>query len=58
MFRRNPYQLRGRRLFYAGAIGTEPAMADVIVDQVRAFADKEKVAKTGFSPDNGPSGSP
>ncbi len=39
VFRRNPYNLRGRRLFYASAIGTEPAMADVIIDQVAAFAD-------------------
>lgn len=38
VFRRNPYELRGRRLFYASAIGTEAAMADVIVDQTVAFA--------------------
>lgn len=37
VFRRNPYEIRGRRLFYASAIGTEPMMADVIVDQVSAF---------------------
>jgi sirohydrochlorin cobaltochelatase len=33
VFRRNPYSLRGRRLYYARAIGTDPAMADVIIDQ-------------------------
>ena len=37
VFRRNPYHLRGRRLFYASSVGTEPMMADVIVDQVRTF---------------------
>lgn len=40
VFRRNPYELRGRRLFYASAVGTEAAIADVIVDQVAAFAGK------------------
>lgn len=37
VFRRNPYQVKGRQLFYASAIGTEPMIADVILDQVRAF---------------------
>jgi len=40
VFRRNPYSLRGRRLFYASAIGTEPGIADVIVDQAGAFSGK------------------
>lgn len=35
--RRNPHAARGRKLFYASAIGTEPMMADVILDQVAAF---------------------
>lgn len=34
VFRRNPYQLRGRTLFYASAIGTEPLIADLILEQV------------------------
>jgi sirohydrochlorin cobaltochelatase len=38
VFRRNPYELRGRRLYYASAIGTDASLAGVIVDQVRAFA--------------------
>jgi sirohydrochlorin cobaltochelatase len=42
VFRRNPYQIRGRQLFYASAIGTEPMMADVILDQVRSFDEAEK----------------
>jgi sirohydrochlorin cobaltochelatase len=40
VFRRNPYNLRGRRLFYASAIGTDSGMADVIVDQAVAFPGK------------------
>ena len=38
VFRRNPYLLHGKRLFYASAIGTEPMMAEVILDQVLAAA--------------------
>jgi sirohydrochlorin cobaltochelatase len=37
VFRRNPYTLRGRKLYYASAIGTERLFADVILDQVAAF---------------------
>jgi sirohydrochlorin cobaltochelatase len=37
VFQRNPYHLRGRMLFYASAIGTEPLFADVILEQVAAF---------------------
>jgi sirohydrochlorin cobaltochelatase len=37
VFRRNPYSARGRKLYYASAIGTEPMLADVILDQVAAF---------------------
>ncbi len=37
IFRQNPRELRGRRLFYASAIGTEPLFADVILDQVASF---------------------
>ena len=40
IFRRNPRELRGRRLFYASAIGTEPLFADIILDQVAAFDAK------------------
>ncbi|MFI0348012.1 MAG: CbiX/SirB N-terminal domain-containing protein [Chthoniobacterales bacterium] len=34
VFRNNPHELHGKKLYYASAIGTEPMMADVIVDQV------------------------
>jgi sirohydrochlorin cobaltochelatase len=37
VFRSNPYRLRGRTLYYASAIGTEPLFADVILEQVEAF---------------------
>jgi sirohydrochlorin cobaltochelatase len=37
VFRRNPYRLRDRTLYYASAIGTEPLFAEVILDQVHAF---------------------
>lgn len=37
VFAQNPYRLRGRSLYYASSIGTEPGFADVILDQVAAF---------------------
>jgi hypothetical protein len=37
VFRRNPYQLRDRALYYAGAIGTDPQVAEIIVEQAKAF---------------------
>ena len=37
VFTHNPYHLRGRSLYYASAIGTEPMFADVILEQVAAF---------------------
>jgi sirohydrochlorin cobaltochelatase len=43
LFRNNPYRLRGRTLYYASSIGTEPLFADVILDQVAAF-DRESAA--------------
>ena len=36
VFQHNPYALRGRRLFYSAAIGTDELMVDVILDQVAA----------------------
>jgi sirohydrochlorin cobaltochelatase len=38
VFRRNPYLMHGKKLFYASAIGTEPMIAEVILDQVAASA--------------------
>lgn len=37
IFRNNPYHLRGKTLYFTSAIGTEPSLADVILDQVEAF---------------------
>lgn len=37
VFRRNPHHVRGKQLFYASAIGTEPMIADVILDQIERF---------------------
>lgn len=37
IFRHNPHLLRGKTLYYASAIGTEPHMADVILDQINHF---------------------
>jgi sirohydrochlorin cobaltochelatase len=37
VFRRNPYRLAGKTLYYSGAIGTHPHMAQVVLDQVASF---------------------
>ena len=37
VFAQNPYHLRGRNLYYASSIGTEPGFAEIILDQVAAF---------------------
>ena len=33
IFRRNPYGINGRFLFYAPSIGTDPGFADIIIEQ-------------------------
>ena len=33
----NPHQLHGRALYYAGAIGSDARLADIILEQVAAF---------------------
>lgn len=43
IFRENPHRLRGKTLYYASAIGTEPLFAEVILDQVEAW-DREHAA--------------
>ena len=35
VFQRNPYTLHGRSLFYAPSIGTDPRLADIIVEQAK-----------------------
>jgi len=37
VFRDNPRHMRGRTLYYASAVGTEPLFAEVILDQITAF---------------------
>lgn len=44
VFRQNPIEMHGRRLYYSGAIGTEPLLAEVILDQVRDFDKKHGLA--------------
>ena len=40
VFKTNPHALRGKNLFYGSAIGTDPMMAEVVLDQVKAFDAK------------------
>lgn len=44
LFRRNPHQIGGRALYYASAIGTAPQFADLLVEQARAFDERESAA--------------
>ncbi len=37
VFRRGPYKIDNRSLFYASSIGTDPRVADIIVEQAAAF---------------------
>lgn len=50
VFRQNPIDLHGRQLYYSGAIGTEPHLADVILDQVRDFDRRHPEAGRGNEP--------
>ena len=34
VFKRNPYNVDGRLLFYAPSIGTDAGFADIIIEQV------------------------
>ena len=44
VFHHNPHQLQGRQLYYSGAIGTAPLMADVVLDQVNDFDQKHGIS--------------
>jgi sirohydrochlorin cobaltochelatase len=37
IFRRNPYKIDGRSLFYAPSIGNDPGFADIIIEQAAKF---------------------
>jgi len=39
VFRRAPYKIDNRSLFYASSIGTDPRIADIIVEQAAALAE-------------------
>ncbi|MEO0448134.1 MAG: CbiX/SirB N-terminal domain-containing protein, partial [Verrucomicrobiota bacterium] len=43
IFRQNPVELRGRKLYYSRAVGTDDSLADVILDQVGDFAASEGI---------------
>jgi sirohydrochlorin cobaltochelatase len=40
VFRKNPREMRGRHLYYASALGTEPLLAEMILEQVEGFDRK------------------
>ncbi|MGA3171348.1 MAG: CbiX/SirB N-terminal domain-containing protein [Chthoniobacteraceae bacterium] len=46
VFRRNPYIIGGRRLYYSSAIGSDPLFAGAILDQVAAFDAKHPELST------------
>jgi sirohydrochlorin cobaltochelatase len=49
VFRRNPYKIDGRSLFYAPSIGTDPGFADIIIEQAAKFDSegfRELIAKS------------
>jgi sirohydrochlorin cobaltochelatase len=37
MFRHNPHDIEGRALYYASAMGNNPRLADIVIDQAAAF---------------------
>jgi sirohydrochlorin cobaltochelatase len=41
IFRQNPYHIRGKTLYYTSAIGIEPALGEVLIDQVRSFRERQ-----------------
>lgn len=44
VFAGNPHHLHGRSLYYAPSLGTDPGFADVILEQVAAFAGNAGLA--------------
>lgn len=49
VFRRNPYEVGGRFVHYASAIGTEPKFADIIIEQAEAFARDPRSLSENFA---------
>lgn len=50
VFRQNPIHLHERNLYYSSAIGTERLMAEVILDQVHDFDQKNSTTPAATSP--------
>lgn len=44
IFKHNPHHLHGRNLYYGSAIGTDPMMAEVILDQVKESLKSFEIA--------------
>lgn len=44
VFRNNPYHLNNKTLYYSAAIGTDPMMANVILDQISTFDATHAIA--------------
>jgi len=44
VFRRNPYKVDDRSLFYASSIGTDPGFADIIIEQAAKFDSESSLA--------------
>ena len=49
VFRRNPYQLGGRALYYARALGTDPQFAQIIVEQTKSFVRDQHSTSGNFA---------
>jgi sirohydrochlorin cobaltochelatase len=49
VFRHNPHEMHGRKLYYSSAIGTEALMAEVILDQVHDTRAKHAGAESHSS---------
>ncbi|MDZ4287191.1 MAG: CbiX/SirB N-terminal domain-containing protein [Prosthecobacter sp.] len=50
VFRHNPIELHGRKVYYSSAIGTEPLMAEVILDQVHDFDQRHQIPPVTLAP--------
>jgi sirohydrochlorin cobaltochelatase len=49
---RNPTEKNGRLVWYSPAVGTDPGMADVILERVREAAKKSSSSSSSFSSSN------
>ena len=54
VFRQNPIPLRGRQVYYSQAIGTEPLLAEVILEQVKAFDERHSGQRPATVPETCP----